>query len=50
VVEGAEVLHRELLLESYSGMLGKLWARGDEDDVINTDQQVSSVSVAVVDK
>jgi hypothetical protein len=35
VVERAEVLHRELLLESCSGTLEKLWARGSEDDVVD---------------
>jgi hypothetical protein len=34
VVERAEVLHRELLLESGSGTLEKLQARGGEDDVL----------------
>jgi hypothetical protein len=33
VVEGVEVLHRELLLESCSGTLEKLRARGGDDDV-----------------
>jgi hypothetical protein len=37
VVERAEVLHRELLLESCSGVLGKLRARGDGDDVIDVE-------------
>jgi hypothetical protein len=37
VLEGAEVLHHELLLESCSGTLEKLWARGGEDDVINVE-------------
>jgi hypothetical protein len=35
VVERVEVLHRELLLESCSGMLKKLQARGGEDDVVD---------------
>jgi hypothetical protein len=38
VVERAEVLHGELLLESCSGMLEKLRARGGEDDVIDVEQ------------
>jgi hypothetical protein len=37
VVEVVEVLHGELLLESCSGMLEKLRARGGEDDVINVE-------------
>jgi hypothetical protein len=49
-VKRAEVLHRELLLESCSGTLEKLWARGGEDDVIDVEQQVSSVGTAAVDK
>jgi hypothetical protein len=48
-VERAEVLHCELLLESRSGTLGKLRARGGEDDV-NVEHQVSSVGVATVDE
>jgi hypothetical protein len=50
VVERVEVLHRKLLLESCSGTLEKLQARGGEDDVVDVEQQVSSVSVAVVDE
>jgi hypothetical protein len=50
VVERVEVLHRELLLERCSGMLEKLQARGGEDDVVDVEQQVSSVGTAVVDK
>jgi hypothetical protein len=38
VVERAEVLHCELLLESYSGMLEKLRARGGDDDVVDVEQ------------
>jgi hypothetical protein len=50
VVERVEVLHRELLLESCSGMLEKLRARGGEDDVVDIEQQVSSVGTAMVDE
>jgi hypothetical protein len=50
VVERAEVLHRELLLERCSGMLEKLQARGGEDDIVNVEQQVSSVGTAAVDE
>jgi hypothetical protein len=50
VVERAEVLHHELLLESCSGTLEKLRARGDEHDVIDVEQQVSSVGAVTVDK
>jgi hypothetical protein len=49
VVEGAEV-HRELLLESWSGTLEKLQARGSEDDVVDVLQQVSSVDATAVDE
>jgi hypothetical protein len=49
-VERAEVHHRELLLESCSGMLEKLQARDGEDDVIDIEQQISSVGVATVDE
>jgi hypothetical protein len=49
-VERAEVLHCELLLESCSGVLGKLRARGDGDDVIDVEQQVSRVGAATVDE
>jgi hypothetical protein len=50
VVERTEVLHCELLLESRSGTLEKLRARGGEDDVVDVEQQVSSVGAATVDK
>jgi hypothetical protein len=50
VVERAEVLHRKLLLESCSGTLEKLRARGGEDDDIDVEQQVSSVDAAAVDE
>jgi hypothetical protein len=50
VVERAEVLHRELQLESCSSMLEKLRVQGGEDDVVDVEQQVSSVSAAAVDK
>jgi hypothetical protein len=36
-VERVDILHGELLLESCSGMLKKLWARGGEDDVIDVE-------------
>jgi hypothetical protein len=49
-VERAEVLHHELLLESCSGTLEKLWARGGEDDVVDVEQQISSVGAAAVDE
>jgi hypothetical protein len=37
VVERVDVLHRELLLESRSGTLEKLRARGGEDDVVDVE-------------
>jgi hypothetical protein len=37
VVERAEVLHCKLLLESCSGTLEKLWARGGEHDVVDVE-------------
>jgi hypothetical protein len=49
-VERVVVLHRELLLESCSGMLEKLWARGSEDDVVDVEQQVSSVGATAIDE
>jgi hypothetical protein len=49
-VERTDVLHCKLLLESYSGMLEKLQARGDEENVINVEQQVSSVGAMTVDE
>jgi hypothetical protein len=49
-MERVEVLHRELLQESCSGMLEKLWARGGEDDVVDVEQQVSSVGTMTVDE
>jgi hypothetical protein len=36
-VERVEFLHCELLLESCSGMLEKLRARGSEDDVVDVE-------------
>jgi hypothetical protein len=50
VVERVKVLHRELLLESWSGTLKKLWAQGSEDDVVDIEQQVSSISATTVDE
>jgi hypothetical protein len=49
-VERVKVLHRELLLESCSGILEKLWARGGEDDVVDVEQEVSNVSASTVDE
>jgi hypothetical protein len=49
-VQRVEVLHCELLLESCSGTLEKLRARGGEDDVVDVEQQVSSVGAAAVDE
>jgi hypothetical protein len=49
-VEGAEVLYRELLLESCSGTLEKIQARGSEDDVVDVEQHVSSVGAATIDE
>jgi hypothetical protein len=49
-VERTEVLHRELLLKSCSGTLEKLRARGGEDDVVDVEQQVSSVGAVVVNE
>ncbi len=50
MAEGGEVLHGELLLESRSGTLEQLRARGGEDDVVDVEQQVSSVGAVVVDE
>jgi hypothetical protein len=50
VVEGVEVLHGELLLESHSGMLEQLWAWGGEDDVINVEEQVRDVGATTIDE
>jgi hypothetical protein len=49
VVERADV-HRELLLQSCSGTLEKLWVRGGEYDVVNIEQRVSRVRAATVDE
>jgi hypothetical protein len=49
-VERAEVLHRELLLESCSGTLEKLQAQGSEHDAVDVEQRVSSVGVVAVDE
>jgi hypothetical protein len=46
----AKVLHRELLLESCSGTLEKLRARGGENNVVDIEQQVSSVGALVIDE
>jgi hypothetical protein len=48
-VKGAEV-HHELLLESHSGTLEKLRARGDKEGVIDIEQQVRSVGAVIVDE
>jgi hypothetical protein len=50
VVERVDALLGELLLESSSGTLEKLRARGSEDDIVDVEQQVSSVGVVVVDE
>jgi hypothetical protein len=50
VVEEAEVLHGKVTLESYSGTLEKLRSQGDEDDIVNVEQWVCSVSAAVGDE
>jgi hypothetical protein len=50
VVERVEVLHHELLLQSYSGTLKKLWDQGGEHDVIDVESQESSVGATVVHK
>jgi hypothetical protein len=49
-MERAEVLHRELLLESCSGTLEKLRAQGGENDVVDVEQHVSSVGAVAVDE
>jgi hypothetical protein len=48
MVERADVLYHELLLERCSGTLEKLRARGSEDDAVNVEQQISSVGVTAV--
>jgi hypothetical protein len=50
VVERVDALLGELLLESSSGTLEKLQARGSEDDIVDVEQQVSSVGVVAVDE
>jgi hypothetical protein len=50
VVERAEVLHHELLLESCTGTLEKLRAQGGEDDGVDVEQQESNVDATVVDE
>jgi hypothetical protein len=50
VVERVEVLHHELLLQSYSGTLKKLWVQGGEHDVVDVEPQESSVGATVVHK
>jgi hypothetical protein len=50
VVERDEVLHGELLLESCSGTLEKLWARGNEDDVVDVEYQVCDVGAMAIDE
>jgi hypothetical protein len=46
-VKWVKVLHRELLPESHSGLLEKLWARGGEENVIDVEQQVRSVGAMI---
>jgi hypothetical protein len=36
-VERVDVLHHELLLESHSGTLEKLWVQAGEDDVVDVE-------------
>jgi hypothetical protein len=50
VVEGDEVLNGELLLESRSGALKKLRARGGEDGVIDVEKQIRDVGATVIDE
>jgi hypothetical protein len=50
VVEGDEVLNGELLLESRSGALKKLRARGGEDSVIDVEKQIRDVGATVIDE
>jgi hypothetical protein len=50
VVEGDEVLNGELLLESRSGALKKLRARGGEDGVIDVEKQIRDVGAMVIDE
>jgi hypothetical protein len=50
VVERVDALNDKLLLESCSGTLEKLWARGGEDNVINIEQQISKVGDTAVDE
>jgi hypothetical protein len=50
VVEGAEVLHGELLLESCSGVLKKLQAQGSEVDVVDVEKQICDISATMIDK
>jgi hypothetical protein len=44
LVEGAEVLHGKLLLESRSCTLKKLRTQGGEDDVVDIEKQIRDVS------
>jgi hypothetical protein len=50
MMEGAEVLHGKLLVESRSGMLEKPQTRGGEDDVVDVEEQVGDVSAVTVDE
>jgi hypothetical protein len=38
VVEGAEVPHGKLLLESHSDALKQLWAQSDEDNIVDIEE------------
>jgi hypothetical protein len=49
VVEGTRDLHGKLPLESCSGTLEKLRARGVEDDIFDVEKQVCNVCIEVVD-
>jgi hypothetical protein len=50
VVQEAKVRHGKLLLKSHSGMLKKLRVQGSEEDVIDIEEQVCDIDVAMVDK
>jgi hypothetical protein len=50
VVEGVKVLHGKLLLESRSGTLEQLRARGGVDGVIDVEEQVRDVGVETLDE
>jgi hypothetical protein len=50
MVELTQILHRKLLLESDNDPAEKWLTGGCEDNVINIEQQVCSVSPMVVDE